>query len=344
VSRQRIPDEVLSAAHARARAREASDWAEADRLRTEIEAAGWKIVDRGTDFALSPARPPDVTEGDQVRYGSSLSVPSRLAEPSVGLATIVLVATDRPDDLDRALAGISRSSPPGTTVVIVGNGPSAAQDAALDAIEAAEAAEAAAPHDAPDAPPTPRIEVVRTSERLDAGAALNVGLRRASGPVVIVLAATVETTGDIVGPLVRALDDPTVAVAGGWGLRSGDLRRFDDAPPGEADAIDGSLLAFRRSDAAERGPIDERFRTDRWLAVWWSLVLRDEGEDGQHRRAVALAGIPAVRHERGSASGGETGQVDDTGDAQRAAKRDFYRIVDRFGWRRDLLVGGPPSR
>ena len=58
MTRQRIPDEILTAAHDRARAREARDFAEADRLRAVIEAAGWKIVDRGTDFSLTPAAPP----------------------------------------------------------------------------------------------------------------------------------------------------------------------------------------------------------------------------------------------------------------------------------------------
>ena len=96
MSRQRIPDAVLDAAHARASAREARDWAEADRLRAEIEAAGWKIADRGTDFALTPAVAPDLAEGGRVRYGSSASVPSRLDDALSGVATVVLVATDWP--------------------------------------------------------------------------------------------------------------------------------------------------------------------------------------------------------------------------------------------------------
>ena len=74
MTRERIPDEILSAAHARSRARAARDWAEADRLRAEIETAGWKIVDRGTDFSLSPAHPPDVADGVRVKYGASASV------------------------------------------------------------------------------------------------------------------------------------------------------------------------------------------------------------------------------------------------------------------------------
>jgi len=45
-------------AHERSAARAAKQWAEADRIRGEIEAAGWKVVDRGTDFALEPAHPP----------------------------------------------------------------------------------------------------------------------------------------------------------------------------------------------------------------------------------------------------------------------------------------------
>ena len=49
-------------------------------------------------------------------------------------------------------------------------------------------------------------------------------------------------------------------------------------------------MAFRRADAAARGPLDERFRFYRNLDIWWSLVLRDEGEGEPPRRAVALAG------------------------------------------------------
>ena len=136
-------------------------------------------------------------------------------------------------------------------------------------------------------------------------------------------------------PLVRALDDETVAVAGGWGIVSSDLRKFEDAPAGDVDAIEGYLTAFRRADAAARGPLDERFRFYRNLDIWWSLVLRDEGEHTRPRRAVSLDGVPALRHEhRGYASLPED-------ERDRQSKRNFYRIIDRFGWRRDLLTTAP---
>ena len=321
MSRRRIPDEVLSAAHERAAAREARDWAEADRLRAEIEAAGWKIVDRGTDFALTPAAPLDTAEGERVRYGASANVPSRLDETPVGVATVVLVATDWPDDLARALSGLADHAPEGTSIVVVADAPSEEQAAALEVVEAGGGTGGLA------------TEIVWTSARLGQGAALNAGVRRAPGPVVILLDSSVEPTGDFVTPLTAALDDPAVALAGGWGIVSGDLRRFEEAPPGDVDAIEAYCLAFRREDFATRGPFDERFRFYRNLDIWWSLVLRDEGEGTLPRRAVALADLPLTRHEHR----GYTSLPPDERDRQ--SKRNFYRIIDRFGSRRDLLVG-----
>ena len=312
MNRQRIPDEVLAAAHARARARAERDWPEADRLRGEIEAAGWKIVDSGTDFALSPAAPLTVEDEGTVRYGSSDAVPSLLDTRATDLAAVVLVATDWPADLERALDALARTSPEGVGVVVVADGPSPDQDAALDAVAS-----------------RPGVEVVRTSQRLGQGAALNVGLRRAAGEIVVVLDTSVEPTGDVVTPLVRALDDRSVGVAGGWGIVSDDLRRFTDAPHGDVTAIEGYAIAFRRQDGVERGPFDERFRFYRNLDIWWSLVLRDEGEDAAPRRAVAVA-LPATRHEHR----GWTSLPDEERD--RLSKRNFYRIIDRFGPRRDL--------
>jgi hypothetical protein len=322
MTRTHIPEAVLTAAHDRARARTARDWELADRLRAEIEAAGWTIVDRGTDFALAPAAPPDVDEGARVRFGASQNVPALFEEPAAGLATVVLIATDWSGDLGRALTGLRAHAPAGTSVVIVADGPSDEQATALEAIESATDSEA-----------EPPIEVVWTSERLGQGAATNIGLRRAGAPVTILLDTSLEPTGDFVTPLVRALDDDRVAVVGGWGITSADLRTFEDAPAGDVDAIEGYVQAFRRSDAAAHGPLDERFRFYRNLDIWWSLVLRDGTEDDDDpRRAVRIDGLPLERHEHR----GWTSLPDEERDRQ--SKRNFYRIIDRFGSRRDLLV------
>jgi hypothetical protein len=310
VPRTRIPEDVLSLAHDRAAARGEKNWAEADRIRAEIEAAGWKVVDRGTDFALEPAHAPTVEDDGIVRYGSSDAVPSRLDEPDSGVATVVLVATEWPTDVDRALAALRAFAPAGTSFVAVADGPSPEQDEALPPEEGG-------------------VEVVRTSVRLGTAAAWNIGIRRSTGPAVIVVDTSIEPTGDIVSPLVSALEDATVGVAGGFGIVSDDLRKFEAAPAGDVTAIEGYAIAFRRADAAERGPLDERFRFYRNLDIWWSLVLRDEGEESEPRRALAVA-IPVTRHEHRDWTA--------TPEPERArlSKRNYYRIIDRFGSRRDL--------
>src|SRR3989337_699146 len=129
------PDEIVALARARGEARAARDFATADRLRGEIEAAGWKVVDRGIDFDLASARPPDVADGARVRYGASAAVPSRLSESPSAPATVVLLATDWPADLAPALNGVRGPAPAGTQVVVVADAPSRGQAAALEALE-----------------------------------------------------------------------------------------------------------------------------------------------------------------------------------------------------------------
>jgi cysteinyl-tRNA synthetase len=278
------------------------------------------------DFALSPSAPPDVDEGARVRYGASRNVPARFEEPAAGLATVVLLATDWPADLERALAGLRAHAPAGSSVVIVADGPSDEQAAGLDAMEAGQGSEALP------------VEVVWTSERLGHAAATNIGIRRAAASVVILLDTSLEPTGDFVTPLVGALDDAGVAVVGGWGITSKDLRTFEDAPAGEVDAIEGYVQAFRRADAAAFGPLDERFRFYRNLDIWWSLVLRDGAEDNEvPRRAVRIDGLPLKKGEHR----GWTSLPDEERDRQ--SKRNFYRIIDRFGSRPDLLVMNRPD-
>jgi cysteinyl-tRNA synthetase len=47
-----IPEAIAALAAARAAARQSRQWAEADRLRAEIQAAGWEMEDRADGYAL----------------------------------------------------------------------------------------------------------------------------------------------------------------------------------------------------------------------------------------------------------------------------------------------------
>jgi hypothetical protein len=323
------PSEIQELARLRSDARRARDWRTADALRAQIEAAGWRVIDHGTEASLQAAHPLDIEQDGTVRYGSSASAPSRLDEPATAYATVVLIATSWPDDLARALRGLATHAPAGTQVVVVADDPSAEQAAALD--------DPAGPAALPVGGLLP--EVIRTSAPLGHAAATNIGLRRVAAEAVILLDTSVEVSGDIVTPLVAALQDPGVAVAGAWGIVSDDLRHFRDAPAGDVDAVEGYCLAFRRREYAARGPLDEHFRFYRNLDIWWSLVLRDEGEGVPPRRALAIDSLPLVRHDhRGYLSVPEA-------ERERLSKRNFYRIINRFGTRRDLLLNpGPITR
>ena len=180
-------------------------------------------------------------------------------------------------------------------------------------------------------------ELVWTSQRLGIATALACGLRRAAGEVVLLLDTDVEPTGDIVAPLVEALRDPGVAVVGANGADTPDLGHYQAAGPGPVDVIETGCLAFRRSDILARGPLDERFRFSRDLCRWWSLVLRDEGPGNPPRQALALE-LPLARHPVDQPAWHIPADVD------RLAKRDRYRVIDRFAGRRDLLRAPAPRR
>jgi cysteinyl-tRNA synthetase len=322
------PAAVLDAAQRRSDARAARDWATADELRAEIEAAGWRVTDSGTAYRLEPAHPADVEHGGEIRYGRSDAVPSRLDGPATGVATVILAVELGDPSAVAAVAAAAGHVPEGADLVVVGDG--IGDTTALGIHTALDGAPVA----------DDRRELIRTSTPLGRGAALNAGIRRATGTVVVVLDTSIQPTGDVVSPLIAALEDPRVALAGPLGLWSDDLRRFEEVvPSGDAAsdvaAIQGYCMAFRRADAIERGPLDEGFRFYRNLDIWWSLALRDSGEDRPPRRALAVPNLPLVREEPWAWTSTPARERD------RLSKRNFYRVLDSFRNRLDLAVPAP---
>jgi cysteinyl-tRNA synthetase len=139
----------------------------------------------------------------------------------------------------------------------------------------------------------------------------------------------VELKGDAISPVLEALSDPTVVVAGPFGLRAmGTPKEFDESQGPEVDAIEGYCMAFRRADALAVGGFDPRFRFYRMADVEFSFRLRDRGG-----RAVAVSGLPIEKHEHRLWESTEPAERD------RLSRRNMYRFLDRWRDREDLLVG-----
>ena len=173
-----------------------------------------------------------------------------------------------------------------------------------------------------------RLRAITLDPPLGWAAAVNAGLDAAAGEVVVLFDPGVELKGDAVTPLVRALDDPAVAVAGAFGVRGkGTMKEFEPSEGPEADAIEGYCMAFRRADALAVGGFDPKFRFYRMADVEFSFRLRANGG-----RAVVVNGVPADRHEH------RLWESTEPAERERLSRRNTYHFLDRWRDREDLLV------
>jgi GT2 family glycosyltransferase len=174
-----------------------------------------------------------------------------------------------------------------------------------------------------------RLRVITLDPPLGFAAAANSGIEAAAGDVIVLFDPGVEVTGDAISPLLDALRDTTVVVAGPFGLRGkGTLKEFDESRGPEVDAIEDYCMAFRRADALAVGGFDPRFRFYRMADVELSFRLRDRGG-----KAVVVPDLPIARHEH------RLWESTDPAERERLSRRNTYRFLDRWRDREDLLVG-----
>jgi GT2 family glycosyltransferase len=227
-----------------------------------------------------------------------------------------IVTRDYPDDLARCLRGVLGSLPSDAEVLLLDSG---SREETQERV-----AELAGGDD--------RVQAFFADRDLGEGTARNALLRVARGRFILELDPSVEIVGDLFSPLGRALADPRVGFAGPWGLRTPDLKHFDEVTSGEADAMQGYCAAARREVLLEIDGFDERYRFYRNLDIAVSLAVRERGY-----RILTLGVEQARRHEhRAWTSLSEDERL-------RRSRRNFDRMYKRFHGRA-VLVGGTGGR
>ncbi len=297
------PEDVLELARRRADARAARDFEAADALRALIEASGWSVRDDPDgSFALEPAA---FEPARRIRAGDVVSV---LHEPATADASIQWVCEGWPADIDRALAAFRAH----------------AGERRLQFVVADVTGEPAGRWG-------PGVEVVSLEDGTGWAAARNAGLRRSRGRLILAMDGSIEPAGDVVGPVLEALEDEALGVCGPFGVTTADLHQFEPTDGPACDAIEGYLMAFRPDVLERAGFFDEHFRWYRTADIEWSFRVR---EAGYQTRVVE---VPVTRHEHRMWF--ETPPAD----RARWSKRNFYRFLDRFRDRWDLVGSGRPD-
>ncbi len=277
------------------RLRRDKDFEAADAIRERLRTGGWEVVDSAQGSELKPLKAP----------------PASTPAPTPRAATLLTVVHGWKPDAERWLLSVFTHAKADFEALIVDN----SGDTRIAAWLESRAAE--------------RFRSIRLEPPLGFAAAVNAGIDAAAGEVVILFDSGVDLTGDAVSPLVEALADPSVVVAGPYGLRAqGTPKEFAASTGPEVDAIEGYCMAFRRADAQALEGFDPRFQFYRIADIEFSFRLRDRGG-----RAVVVPGLPLAKHEH------RLWEATDPKERQRLSRRNMYRFLDRWGQRPDLLVG-----
>jgi cysteinyl-tRNA synthetase len=294
-----VPPEVEDLVRRREEARRSKDFVEADALRERIRAAGFEVIDApsGATVAPSEASPPPAS-----LYRNSADVPSVLEDPPRYAVSVQWVVQGWPEDVVRGIEACGRHG-----------GDRAVQHVVVDL--------AGGPTEWPSG-----ADVIRMPPEVGWGTGRNAALRRSAGEVVLMMDGSVEAAGDVFGPVVETLDDPTVGVTGPFGIVTDDLHQFRESDGPDVDAVEGYFMAVRRT-LVERGlRFDERFKFYRTADIELSFQVKAMG-----LRAIVTP-VPVARHEHRMWA--------NTSEEERArlSKRNFYRFLDRWRGRTDLLV------
>lgn len=164
-------------------------------------------------------------------------------------------------------------------------------------------------------------------DRLGWAAGRNLGLRLATGRMIVVIDTSVELTGDVLDPVGSALSDAAVGLVGRWGVVTRDGFHFEEAEDGDVDGVEAYFMAMRRADLAKTGLFDPKFKWYRNADIDFSFRVREAG-----LRTVVDPSLPLVRHAH------RLWETTPNADREELSRKNFFRFRDHWGDRRELFV------
>lgn len=307
--RHSIPEDILALSHERDELRKRGQYDRADALKKLIEEAGYSIKDhpRGAHLIILPS-----VEVDGTTYRTTRQVPSLLNESDRCLFSVQILASNCFEDARRCVESVLRhADTQAIEILLIDN---ASQDE-LASWARAYQQECALLH------------LIRASRMMGEAEARNLGLQQSRGHFILQLDSSLELTGDIFTPLAQVLENADVGIVGPRGMRTDDLRHFEESEEGEAEAIDGFCMAFRRKLLKEVGFFNTGYRFPAYMDIDFTFAVRDSG-----RQALVARDLPFTRHLT------QSHPVCSDVERTRLHKRNFYRFLERWGDREDLLL------
>jgi GT2 family glycosyltransferase len=171
---------------------------------------------------------------------------------------------------------------------------------------------------------------LRTSRTVGEAESRNIGLKRSRGRFILLLDSRIELIGDVFAPLARTLADDSVGITGLRGLSTRDLRHFAESERAEVEVMDRLFLTFRRELLNRVGLFDEKYRFPYYMDIDFSFAVRDTGA-----RILITPDLPVRCHPELPDS--EASSLSDA-ERMRLTKRNFYRFLNKWGDRDDLLL------
>jgi glycosyltransferase involved in cell wall biosynthesis len=305
---QPIPNEILALSHQRDLLRRRGQYDRADLLKRQLEDAGYRVKDnpRGAHLVILPS-----IEVDGKLYRTARQLPSYLNDADLCDFSVNILAQNNIEDVRRCITSVLRFADHiNVEIILVDNASHETLDLRVESLKNLDK----------------RIHFVSISRPVGTAEARNIGLKQSRGRYILLLDANMELTGDIFTALTETLAQEQVGLTGIRGLRTDDLRHFVECRETEVEAIDGICMAFKRSLLTQCGLFDEGYRFPAYMDIDFSFAIRNTGAE-----TILTPRLPIVSHP-------EPFSTTDNHEQARQTKRNFYRFLEKWGNREDLLL------